>query len=227
MFLTASNEIKWRKMGIAAVITALVVMLGVLWFDKPLYILIRKLDFGLWNWFDTIFSAKVWFCATAVVALVLCVKKYNNAEFCLRDKANNMSLRRTVRELYTKTKTSHAFLILYSVLSAGIVVKILKTVIGRMRPKFFEALDKTGFYPPSLDWAFNSMPSGHTTISFAGLVMIGMLAPKYKPYTWTLAILIGFSRIAVGAHWPTDVIFGAFLGMVIADIVKWYLLRKE
>lgn len=84
----------------------------------------------------------------------------------------------------------------------------------------------TGFFPPSTEWAFNSMPSGHTAVSFAGLVMIGMLAPRFKPLTWMLAILIGFSRVAYGAHWPTDVVFGAFIGMVVADIVKGMLRRS-
>mgnify|MGYP003308560035 FL=1 len=227
MFLTVSNEIKWRKMGWGAVITLAVVLCGIFLFDKPLYILIRKLNCGLWNLFDMLFGAKVWLVSSLVAFVVLCVKKYMKSEFCFRDKANNMSLRRTVREIYSKTKTSNAALIFFSVLTAAVSVKVLKTLIGRARPIFFEALDMTGFYPPSLDWAFNSMPSGHTIVSFAGLVMIGMLAPKYKWFTWSLAILIGFSRIAVGAHWPTDVILGAFLGMAIADIIKWYFLKKE
>ena len=102
----------------------------------------------------------------------------------------------------------------------------MKIFIGRARPIFFEALDMTGFFPPSIEWAFNSMPSGHTTVSFAGLVMIGMLAPRYKVLTWTLAIVIGVSRVAVGAHWPSDVLLGAFIGMAFADIAKWYLLKK-
>ena len=71
------------------------------------------------------------------------------------------------------------------------------------------------------------MPSGHTTVTFAGLVMMGLLAPRYKALTWTLAIMVGFSRVAVGAHWPTDVIFGAFLGMLIADIVKSILTKRN
>ena len=105
-------------------------------------------------------------------------------------------------------------------LAASLVVGVSKVLIGRARPIFFEALDITGFFPPSFDWAFNSMPSGHTAVSFAGLVMIGMLAPRYKFFTWTLAIIIGLSRIAIGAHWPSDVILGAFIGMVVADIIK-------
>jgi undecaprenyl-diphosphatase len=63
------------------------------------------------------------------------------------------------------------------------------------------------------------MPSGHTALSFAGLVMLGMLMPRFKWLTWTLAILIAVSRVAIGAHWPTDVLLGAFVGMVAADFV--------
>ena len=75
-------------------------------------------------------------------------------------------------------------------------------------------------------WAWHSMPSGHTTVTFAGLVMIGMLAPRYKPFTWTLAVIVGLSRICIGAHWFSDVILGAFIGMVVADIVKWLFMKK-
>ena len=71
------------------------------------------------------------------------------------------------------------------------------------------------------------MPSGHTAATFAGLVMIGMLAPKYKPLTWTLAIIVGVSRVAYGAHWPSDVILGAFIGMVAADIVKYWAFKRK
>ena len=222
MFLTKDNQIKWKKMGIASLITAILVFLGIVWLDKPLFVFIRQFDCDLWKFFDVVFAGKVWLLVSFITAAVLCIKKMIKSEISF--KVNN--LLGSVRDCFEKTKASHAFLIFYSVLSAGVLVKILKTFIGRARPIFFEALDMVGFYPPSLDWAFNSMPSGHTTITFAGLVMIGMLAPKYKVLTWTLAILVGFSRVAVGAHWPSDVLLGAFIGMVVADIIKWRLLKK-
>ena len=222
MFLTKDNQIKWKKMGVASLITAILVFLGIVWLDKPLFVFIRQFDCDLWKFFDVIFAGKVWLLVSFITAAVLCIKKTIKSEISF--KVNN--LLGSVRDCFEKTKASHAFLIFYSVLSAGVLVKILKTFIGRARPIFFEALDMVGFYPPSLDWAFNSMPSGHTTVTFAGLVMIGMLAPKYKVLTWTLAILVGFSRVAVGAHWPSDVLLGAFIGMVVADIIKWQLLKK-
>lgn len=226
MFLTTDNQIKWRKMAIACVITLGLVFGGVFWFDKPLYIFMRGLDCGLWAWFDVFLAPKVWIIVTFIAAMVFCAKKCVNTDCDFLNPIGKKNLLVYIKNFFAKTKTNNAFLIFYSVLGAGIIAKVLKTLIGRARPIFFEALDMTGFFPPSFDWAFNSMPSGHTTVGFAGLVMIGMLAPKFKALTWTLAIVIGVSRVAIGAHWPSDVILGAFIGMAFADIVKGKLLRK-
>ena len=91
------------------------------------------------------------------------------------------------KDAYTKLKNSNAFLVLCSLVMSGVVVEVLKFVIGRMRPKFFDLLGLDGFYPFNTNYWFNSMPSGHTALSFAGLVMLGMLMPRFKWLTWTLA----------------------------------------
>ena len=226
MFLTTDNQLKVRKMIVAGIITAILAVFGIAFFDKPLFLFLRNFDCPLWAWFDEVFSAKIWIISAFVAVLLFCVKKYLNSNACCKNEKNKFSVPVVVCDFFAKMRASYAVLIFSSVVSAGIIVKVLKVLIGRARPVFFEALGQTGFYPLNWDWAFNSMPSGHTAVSFAGLVMIGMLAPRYKVLTWTLATVIGFSRIAIGAHWPSDVIFGAFIGMVVADVVKWFLLNK-
>ncbi|MBR5153761.1 MAG: phosphatase PAP2 family protein [Alphaproteobacteria bacterium] len=226
MFLTKDNQIKWNQIGLAAGVVVILIFAGILWFDKPLFGFLREFDCRAWWYFDQIFSAKNWIFVAAVAAAFFCVKKCVKTDCSFFKCVNKVNVRDFLCGFFEKTKASNAFLIFYSVLGAGLLVGVLKVLIGRARPIFYEALGMTGFFPPSTEWAFNSMPSGHTAVSFAGLVMIGMLAPRFKPLTWTLAIFIGMSRVAYGAHWPTDVIFGAFIGMVVADLVKG-ILRKS
>ncbi|MBP3397531.1 MAG: phosphatase PAP2 family protein [Alphaproteobacteria bacterium] len=226
MFLTVDNKIKWNWIAWGAVVTAILVACGIVWFDRPLFLAMRELDCRAWALLDKIFDAKVWILVSFVAVLVFCIKKCVKTDCKFLDIRNKSSVFAFLYDFFVNTRTNNAFLIFCSVVSAGILVKVLKIFIGRARPIFFEALDMTGFFPPSTDWVFNSMPSGHTTVTFAGLVMIGMLAPRFKPLTWTLAIIVGVSRVAIGAHWPSDVILGAFIGMVVADIVKAMLLKK-
>ena len=227
MFLTSDNKLKTKWLIWGGVITTILVVLGIIWFDKPLYIFMRHFDDPIWRTFDYIFDAKMWLVLTGVLLLIVFVKKSVNSGIKYKNIKNRFSILSVAKDFMGKVRTNYAFLIFSSVLSAGIIANILKVVIGRFRPIFFEALDITGFRPFSFEWAFNSMPSGHTAATFAGLVMAGMLAPKIKPITWTLAIIVGASRVAYGAHWPTDVILGAFIGMVAADVIKWLAFRRK
>lgn len=226
MFLSQDNKIKWKLLGWSALVVLGLILCGVLWFDKPLYLFMRQFDCSLWRWFDILFDAKVWVVVSAVLVLIFYIKKSLKTKIKFKNDRNRFSLIVFLRDFLVKTKNSYAFFIFCSVLSASVLTKVIKIVLGRFRPIFFEALDMTGFRPFSLEWAFNSMPSGHATASFAGLVMLGMLAPRIKWFTWTAAIIIGVSRVAYGAHWPTDVLFGAFIGMVMADFIKALLKSR-
>lgn len=226
MFLTKDNYIKWNWLAYGTITTFFLILLGVFWFDKPLFLFLRSFDCRMWAIFDKLFDAKVWIIVSLVVLAVFYLKKVFKEKIKFRNSAGQISPKVFILDSIHKVKNSYAFYVLISVVCASLVGQVLKVVIGRARPVFYEALDMTGFFPFTADWAFNSMPSGHTTATFAGLVMLGLLSPKIKWFTWTLAILVGISRVSFGAHWPTDVIFGAFIGMVMADLVK-HVLKKH
>lgn len=225
MFLTKNNEMLWRRLAWGALVTAVLVAISMFVLDGPMYIWTHGIgQWGIWRFLGHVFDAKVWILVTVVVFAVYGVKRLIKTIESIKNKQIKFNFLDIVKETFVKTKTSHAFLILSSVFCASAVVWVLKMLIARLRPVFV----MSGIIPEfdRFTWAWHSMPSGHTTVTFAGLVMIGMLAPKYKPLTWTLAIIVGASRIFIGAHWMSDVILGAFIGMVIADVVKWFLMKK-
>ena len=220
MFLNKDNTIKWDWVAVAAIVTIALCLCGILWFDKLLYLFLRGFSWKIWGLFDTVFAAKIWLGVTAIIGSVIFIKNKLKTKNKSQEKINWFSVRQIFVFFKEKSKDNYGFLIFYSCALASAVGGVLKFVLGRARPVFFDTLGNTGFYPGTAEWAFNSMPSGHATVSFAGLVMIGLLFPRVKWATWTLAIIIGLSRVCCGAHWPTDVLLGAFIGMISADLVK-------
>ena len=73
------------------------------------------------------------------------------------------------------------------------------------------------------------MPSGHTLTAFAvaGSIYFAIQAERRQHFVWLwlLAALVGLSRMALGAHWPGDVVVGACLGIWAAAIGHLLLQR--
>lgn len=226
MFLRENNTIKYKFLLYATVITILICFAGILWFDKPLFLFLRGFNMPALQIIEDISATKVWLWVSAIMAAAVCVKNTLKSNSWNNKKTNRFNLKEKIQGFFVKSKTNYWFMIFCSVFSVSILADILKYAIGRGRPVFFEALGQTVFLPFSHEWVFNSMPSGHASASFAGFVMIGLLFPKFKWVTWTLAIIIGLSRIAIGDHFPSDVILGAFIGMAVADFIKHIFFRK-
>ena len=111
---------------------------------------------------------------------------------------------------------SYAYLPLFafvSIAGAGIANALVKAAAGRFRPKLYFLDQRFGFDLWHRTADYTSFPSGHTVTVFA---LASALALIWRPLAWpgfALALLVGLSRIMVGAHWPSDVLAAAWLGI--------------
>jgi len=111
-----------------------------------------------------------------------------------------------------------ALFLAVSVVSSALVVFIIKTTVGRHRPRLWD----TEWY-----WG-SSFPSGHTlavaTFATAVTLLVLRIRPRAQGIVMTLAFLwiflVGLSRLVLGVHWPTDVLAAACIGTFLPLAVK-------
>ena len=94
------------------------------------------------------------------------------------------------------------------------VVRCMKIIFGRGRPKY--GGEFTFF---SLDSHYNSFPSGHSADAFVSGVFLYYLLryskySKYRFLPFVYALFIAFSRVAVSAHYLSDVVAGMAIGLL-------------
>lgn len=106
----------------------------------------------------------------------------------------------------------------------GLVVTIIKRLIGRVRPS---VVGPFAYMPFSWRPDYASMPSGHATTAFAVLVVLGALWPRARPLLWVYALLIAASRVIIAAHYPSDVIAGACVGGFGALLIRNYFAARH
>jgi len=97
------------------------------------------------------------------------------------------------------------------------VFRLLKYLFRRTRPYYVSPLRELRYR--RLD--SYSFPSGHATTSFGLAFLISCFYPilPVQLAAYSISSLIGFSRIYVGEHYPSDVISGALLGILISNLL--------
>lgn len=115
---------------------------------------------------------------------------------------------------------SRLFLAGFVALTTMGIANIIKLSIGRDRPATEYA---TTMFIKSF-----SFPSGHTVGSTVVFGLLAYLAWKYLPQPWAsiitiilvlIIVLVGLSRIYLGAHYPSDVIAGWIIGAIGLSII--------
>jgi len=94
---------------------------------------------------------------------------------------------------------------------------IVKNSVKRLRP--FEKLENIKNIIAVPDKY--SFPSGHTAAAFLMARSLSFQFPELSTFLFVIAALIGFSRVYLRVHYPTDVMAGAILGLFSSLMGTW------
>jgi membrane-associated phospholipid phosphatase len=121
--------------------------------------------------------------------------------------------------------TVSAIYALTAIATQEILVTILKQLFGRARPNLFETAGPFHAEPWSFAYDFTSFPSGHAATIGCAAACVALLFPRYRAVAALAAIWIGFSRVVIGAHYPSDVVAGLMFGAWIAYATAFFFAR--
>jgi membrane-associated phospholipid phosphatase len=110
---------------------------------------------------------------------------------------------------------------LLAMMVAGVAGTVIKRVVPRGRPSV-HAVTRWG--GPHFSSKYHSFPSGHVGGSSAFFGVLLIARRRIGLACFAIPILIGFSRMYLGAHYLSDVVCAAVLGILCALIVAHFLL---
>lgn len=123
--------------------------------------------------------------------------------------------------LYRQGRRASALAVALSTVGAQIIIDLDKLLVGRHRPPVHHLDRVTG----------HSFPSGHTgqTAALCTVLVIELFAregPRKRFYAAVAAsalliACVGFSRVYLGVHYPSDVVAGAILGVSWSIVASW------
>jgi undecaprenyl-diphosphatase len=102
---------------------------------------------------------------------------------------------------------------------AGAVARVVKISTGRARPS---VQTEAGWNGPRFSPRFNSFPSGHTAASTAFFATLAFAGWRLGFGLLAIPLLIAFSRMYIAAHYLSDVVCAALIGVAIA----WFIARS-
>lgn len=122
-------------------------------------------------------------------------------------------------------KWSRVFLaMLIAMALAGVAGNVIKRIVPRARPSVHTEIRWGG---PHFSTKYHSFPSGHVGASTAFFGVLLFARRRTGLACFAIPILIGFSRMYIGAHYLSDVICAGVLGFLCALVIGSLLVSEE
>lgn len=133
---------------------------------------------------------------------------------------------RSKKGIYDAT-TMLAKLIVWAAPASYLAKMLLKLVFGRVNTRFWlEQPDLYGFHWFQMREHCEGFPSGHMLVIVTLLAAFWRFYPKSRPLCFITATLLGAALVATNYHFVSDVIAGAYLGLLV-EAVAFRLLFRE
>jgi membrane-associated phospholipid phosphatase len=120
------------------------------------------------------------------------------------------------------TRIFLAMLIALSI--AGLTGRAIKISTARARPSVKS--EQAWLNPQHWSSKYHSFPSGHVDASVAFFAVLAFASWRTGLPLFVIPVLIGFSRMYLGAHYLSDVVCAAVLGILSAILVTHFFLRR-
>lgn len=123
-----------------------------------------------------------------------------------------------LQQWYTSNKRQVLIFLTVTAFSSAYTISelLLKDLFQKPRPSdiFPEAVVRLFGIPSPF-----SFPSSHAAVSFAMAYVLSKYFPVLAPLNFGFAAIIALSRVYIGLHFPSDIIYGALIGTIIGWIV--------
>lgn len=119
------------------------------------------------------------------------------------------------------------FFIIATIIQLIVIDVFFRSLLPRPRP----FIELENVRTAGILWLTPSFPSGHAASAFAGALIFGAYYKKFKIPLYALAVLMAVSRVYTGAHYPSDAVAGALIGILVGLLTlymnKIYLKKNE
>jgi undecaprenyl-diphosphatase len=120
--------------------------------------------------------------------------------------------------LWLRKKREAAIDLVILVIAVSVVTELVKILVDRQRPY----LELSGVHT-LISSSGPSFPSAHASRAFAVAFLLWMNTRRsFGALAFVVAASIAISRVYLGVHWPSDILFGALLGLVLAYLFSHF-----